>query len=117
MAKHRPERDAGGTTVSPWALNAAHEMPLSADTTAEVCVVGAGIAELSCAYLLAREGYSVVVLDHGEIGSGQTHRTTAHLASELDDRYAEVEKIVGGDKLHLIAESHSAAIDCIEQIA
>src|SRR3954471_4000839 len=52
--------------------------PLGADTRADVCVVGAGIAGLTTAYLLAGEGRSVVVLDSGPVASGQTQRTTAH---------------------------------------
>src|SRR5205823_4374066 len=40
------------------------EQPLTRDERADVCVVGAGIAGLSTAYLLARAGKSVVVLDN-----------------------------------------------------
>jgi ribulose 1,5-bisphosphate synthetase/thiazole synthase len=46
--------------------------PLTADTTADVCVVGAGIAGLTTAYLLTQVGKSVVVIDDGRIGSGMT---------------------------------------------
>ena len=34
----------------------------------DVCIIGAGIAGLTTAYLLAQEGRSVVVLDDGPIG-------------------------------------------------
>ncbi len=61
----------------------------------EVCIVGAGIAGLSTAYLLGREGRSVVVLDDGLIGGGMTGRTTAHLTNAYDDRYVEIEKLHG----------------------
>ena len=37
--------------------------PLSADIQVDVCVIGAGIAGLTTAYLLAREGKVVAVLD------------------------------------------------------
>jgi glycine/D-amino acid oxidase-like deaminating enzyme/nitrite reductase/ring-hydroxylating ferredoxin subunit len=67
--------------------------------------------------LLAREGRSVVVLDDGPIGGGQTERTTAHLASAIDDRYFELERIHGEQGARLAAESHSFAIDQIERIA
>src|SRR5690242_13214294 len=53
--------------------------PLTRDLQADVCVVGAGIAGLSTAYLLGKKGYRVVVIDDGPIGSGMTGRTTAHL--------------------------------------
>jgi ribulose 1,5-bisphosphate synthetase/thiazole synthase len=57
---------------------------LGVNTTADVVVVGSGIAGLSTAYELARRRSSVVVLDRGPIGRGMTARTTAHLTSALD---------------------------------
>ncbi|HET9705775.1 MAG TPA: FAD-dependent oxidoreductase [Vicinamibacterales bacterium] len=90
--------------------------PLTADTAADVCVVGAGIAGLTTAYLLTQVGKSVVVLDDGGIGSGVTGVTTAHLTNAIDDRYFEIERLHGEHGARLAADSHSAAIDCIESI-
>ena len=56
---------------------------LITDERADVCIVGAGIAGLTTAYLLRRAGKSVVVLDDGPIVSGETERTTAHLVTAL----------------------------------
>src|SRR5438309_1428655 len=92
-------------------------LPLDTDLHADVCVVGAGISGLTTAYLLARAGKSVVVLDDGPIGGGQTRRTTAHLSNAIDDRYVEIERIHGEDGAKLAAKSHTAAIDRIEAIA
>lgn len=83
----------------------------------DVCVVGAGIAGLTTAYLLAKEGKKVVVLDEGDVGSGQTGRTSAHLGSAIDDRFVEIQKMHGPDGSRLAHESHAAAIDTIERIA
>jgi len=82
----------------------------------DVCVVGAGIAGLTTAYLLAREGKSVAVLDDGPVASGQSGRTSAHLASAIDDRFTEVQKLHGPEGSKLAYESHAAAIDRIEKI-
>jgi glycine/D-amino acid oxidase-like deaminating enzyme len=90
--------------------------PLTKDITADVCVVGAGIAGLSSAYLLANEGLSVIVLEDGAIASGETSRTTAHLVNALDDRYFELESLHGEKGARLAADSHTAAIDRIETI-
>src|SRR3954469_4444460 len=90
---------------------------LKNDIKADVCIVGAGIAGLSTAYLLAKAGQKVAVLDDGTICSGQTAVTTAHLASAFDDRYFSMERLHGQDGARLIAESHSRAIDKIEEIA
>jgi glycine/D-amino acid oxidase-like deaminating enzyme/nitrite reductase/ring-hydroxylating ferredoxin subunit len=90
--------------------------PLTLDVSADVCVVGAGIAGLTTAYLLTQVGKSVVVLDDGAIGSGMTGVTTAHLTNAIDDRYFEIERLHGADGARLAAESHGAAIDRIEHI-
>ncbi len=105
-------------TISIWmktSLNPVYPS-LSANTHADVCIVGAGIAGMSTAYLLAREGKVVVVLDDGPVGSGMTQRTTAHLSYAIDDRYAEIERLHGEKGARLTAESHTAAIDRIESI-
>lgn len=105
-------------TLSVWMDTAAIplETPLTQRVSADVCIVGAGIAGITTAYLLAREGKSVVVIDDGPIGGGMTGRTTAHLVNALDDRYFELERLHGEDGARLAAESHTAAIDKVEQI-
>ena len=107
-----------GTTASVWMTTA--EFPsrpaLASDIAADVCVVGAGIAGLTTAYLLTDLGHSVVVLDDGPIGGGETSRTTAHLVNALDDRYFDIEIMHGSKGAQLAAASHTAAIDRIEEI-
>ena len=82
----------------------------------QVCVIGAGIAGLTTAYSLAKEGLKVLVLEEREIGGGQTSKTTAHLASALDDRFSELERSRGEEASRVAAASHGAAIDRIESI-
>ena len=89
---------------------------LAEHVTTDVCVVGAGIAGLSVAYHLAQRGQRVVVVEKEQIGSGETGRTTAHLANAIDDRYVALEKAVGAENAKLAAESHTAAIEAIERI-
>src|SRR5438552_19078559 len=66
-------------TASAWEVSV--EMPryqsLKQDVRADVCIVGAGIAGMTTAYLLARRGKAVVVVDAEQVGTGQTQRTTA----------------------------------------
>jgi glycine/D-amino acid oxidase-like deaminating enzyme/nitrite reductase/ring-hydroxylating ferredoxin subunit len=103
-------------TTSIWMAETLSQSPLYASTHSDVCIVGAGIAGMTTAYLLARQGKSVVVLDAGSIGGGETGRTTAHLSNALDDRYYELERLFGERGARLAATSHTAAIDCIEAI-
>src|SRR5438552_15682252 len=111
-------KSGSGATTSIWtATSEIRSRPaLTKDATADVCVVGAGIAGLTTAYLLAEEGRSVVVLDDGPIAGGETSRTTAHLVNALDDRYFELERMHGEKGSRLAAESHTAAIDRVEAI-
>lgn len=82
----------------------------------DVCVVGGGIAGLSVAYMLSEAGKTVVVLDDGGLCEGMTQYTTGHLASAIDDRYFEIERLHGEGGARLAAQSHAAAIDRIETI-
>ena len=90
--------------------------PLEHNVQVDVCVVGAGMAGLTTAYLLARAGRRVAVLDDGPVAGGMTQMTTGHLTNQLDDRYFELEKLHGVDAARLAADSHTAAIDRIETI-
>src|ERR1700687_5467720 len=89
---------------------------LDRNIDADVCVVGAGIAGMTTAYFLAREGKSVVVLDKGQIGSGETAYPTAHLSNVIDSGYLEIEHLHGAKGARLVAQSHTAAIAQIESI-
>src|SRR2546423_12006081 len=90
--------------------------PLREDTRADVCIVGAGIAGLTTAYLLTEAGKSVAILDDGPLAGGMTEVTTAHLSSAIDDRYFEIERLHGEEGARYAAESHMAAINRIETI-
>ncbi|HET6362920.1 MAG TPA: FAD-dependent oxidoreductase [Gemmatimonadota bacterium] len=89
---------------------------LSANRTTDVCVIGAGIAGLTTAYLLSREGRSVTVLDLDRVGGQETSRTTAHLSDVLDEGLAELEGTFGEELARLAVSSHTAAIARIEEI-
>lgn len=110
--------ERAGDTVSFWERTGKkfRNAPLSENLTTDVCVIGAGIAGVTTAYLLAREGKNVVLIDDGPVGSGMTGRTTAHLTTMIDDGYAEIETMLGEECSRLMAESHTAAIGKIEEI-
>lgn len=105
-------------TKSPWMTHPLpHQQALRDNRAADVCVVGAGIAGLTTAYLLARSGLSVIVLESSQIAAGETGRSTAHITHALDDRYCELERLHGAEGARLAAESHTRAIDTIERLA
>jgi glycine/D-amino acid oxidase-like deaminating enzyme len=80
-------------------------------------VVGAGIAGLTTAYLLARQGKRVVILDaKPELAAGESEHTTAHLAWYIDDTFSHLATVRGDDVAKAAADSHRAAIDLIGEI-
>lgn len=106
-----------GSTCSLWMdVEQPAFLPLKKDLSTDICIVGGGIVGLTCAYHLAKQGKSVVLIDQGAIGGGQTARTSAHLTWVLDERYSQLETFFGKNGITLAAQSHAAAIDAIEKI-
>ncbi|HEX6742261.1 MAG TPA: FAD-dependent oxidoreductase, partial [Sphingomicrobium sp.] len=58
----------------------------------------------------------VIVIDRGAIAAGMTARTTAHLVTEVDDRYYELIDAVGEADARLYYESQVAAVNRIEAV-
>src|ERR1043166_5939084 len=85
---------SAGNNISCWERTAKkfQSAPLAQDLTADICVVGGGLAGVTTAYLLARERKNVVLIDDGPLGGGMTGRTTAQLVNAIDDRYFDMEK-------------------------
>lgn len=89
---------------------------LSAPMETDVLVVGGGVAGLMTAYRLLEAGRKVIVVEDGEIGSGETGRTSAHLTWSLDTQYEELISRFGEDQARLIGDAHKTGIDWIEEI-
>lgn len=107
-----------GQNLSYWVDSVApvRYMPLAENLKTEVVIVGGGIAGLTVAYCLLKAGKKIVIVEDGFIGSGESGRTTAHISNALDDRYSEIESLLGEEKGRLAAESHTEAIDFIERV-
>ena len=106
-----------GASTSVWMASAPVPVypPLASDLSTEICVIGAGIAGLTAAYLLSREGRQVAVIDALGIGAGETGRTTAHFFPP-DEWYAGIEQAFGADDARLVADSFASATDLAESI-
>ena len=48
----------------------------------DICIVGAGITGITCAYYLSKQGFKVVVLDKDKIANHTTGNTTAKITSQ-----------------------------------
>ena len=108
----RPEKSSGASDT-PWLVPDLRPSypPLDEDLDVDVAVIGAGIAGLTTAYLLTLQGHRVAVLEDGRIAGGESGRTTAHLASALDDRFDRLIRLHGEDGARLAYESHAGAKD------
>ncbi|RZJ66305.1 MAG: FAD-dependent oxidoreductase [Flavobacterium sp.] len=89
---------------------------LTSDLNTDVLIIGAGISGLTAAYCLLKAGKNVVVAEDGNIASGESGRTTAHLSCALDDRYHDLERIFGKENSALAARSHKEAIAFIKDL-
>src|SRR4051794_41537400 len=86
---------------------------LDRDLTVDVAVLGAGIAGLTTALLLERDGASVAVIEASEVAAGATGYTTAKVSSQHGVHYERVESGFGEDGARAYAESNQAAIEWI----
>ena len=69
--------------------------PLDRDTTADVAIVGGGIAGIATAYAVAREGASVVVLERGELAEGASGRNAGFVLGGVADNYVSACRAFG----------------------
>ncbi len=90
--------------------------PLKHDLTAEVVVIGAGMAGILTAYLLKEQGVQVAVLEADRIASGQTENTTAKITSQHGLVYDRLISQLGKRKAALYAAAHESAIAEYERI-
>ncbi|MDK8180294.1 FAD-dependent oxidoreductase [Paenibacillus sp. UMB4589-SE434] len=88
---------------------------LTGDIEAEVVVVGGGISGITSAYLLAKEGLNVVLLEAGYLFNGTTGHTTAKITAQHDLIYDELIQNFGKEKAQLYYKSNDEALQFIKQ--
>lgn len=91
--------------------------PVQGDARADVVIVGGGIVGLTSAYLLAKAGRSVLVVDRERIAMAETGHTTAHLQIVLDTRLRDLVPRFGLKGAKLGWDSQMEAVRLIESIA
>jgi glycine/D-amino acid oxidase-like deaminating enzyme/nitrite reductase/ring-hydroxylating ferredoxin subunit len=90
---------------------------LKQDLETDVCVIGSGISGISIAYELVIRGVNVVMIEGREILSGETGRTSGHLANDLDDGYTAIAQKHGDAGAKVAAESHTWALQRVGEIS
>jgi glycine/D-amino acid oxidase-like deaminating enzyme/nitrite reductase/ring-hydroxylating ferredoxin subunit len=89
---------------------------LQGDKQTEVLVVGAGITGLTTAYLLAKQGKQVIVIDKNGVAAGESQNTTAFLNYPVDADLSELTEMLGDKKAKMVWQSLQASIALIENI-
>ena len=64
--------------------------PLAGSEDCKCGVIGGGIAGLTTAYLLTKEGKTVVLVDANKIGEGCTGRNTGKVTTQHDIIYSKI---------------------------
>jgi threonine dehydrogenase-like Zn-dependent dehydrogenase len=89
---------------------------LAEDVVADVVVVGAGVTGLSAAYLLAKAGKRVIVLERDRCAMIDTGHTSAHLTMVTDTRLSELVKRFGRTHGQAVWDAGLAAIARIDEV-
>ena len=90
---------------------------LTQDTQADAAIVGGGIVGITCAYLLAKQGLKVVLLEADRILQGTTGHTTAKITSQHSLIYDKLKTQMGEEKARQYAEANQKAIQFIADTA
>lgn len=84
--------------------------PIEQDLSVDVAVIGGGLTGLTTAWLLAREGRRVVLLERDRLAGGDTGSSTAHLTCVTDLRLHEAVAKLGATAARTYWEAGLAGI-------
>lgn len=104
-------------TQSYWLASASYPefLPLTEEVKTDVCIVGGGIAGMTTAYRLVKEGCPTVLLEAGRIGYGVTGYTTAKVTSQHQLIYERLITALGLERAQAYADANQTAINWMEQ--
>jgi glycine/D-amino acid oxidase-like deaminating enzyme len=89
---------------------------LEGEHHADVAVVGAGIVGITAAYLLSKEGLSVVLVDRREVVRGVTGYTTAKVTSSHNLIYSKLLSSFGEDGARIYGHANEAGKELIAEL-
>lgn len=91
--------------------------PSTMDSTCDVCIIGGGLSGITAAYLLAKAGKKVVLLEKDRILEGASGNTTGKLTTQHGLVYADLLKKFGEDSARLYYKTNDDAIRFAQSLA
>ena len=118
MSTSTPTITTPTSTTPYWSTSATFPRfaRIAEDVATDVVVGGAGVTGLSAAYLLAKAGKRVVVLERDRCAGIDTGHTSAHLTMVTDTRLDELVKKLGRDHAQAVWDAGLAAIANIDEL-
>ncbi|BAU29578.1 glycine/D-amino acid oxidase-like deaminating enzyme [Aneurinibacillus soli] len=87
---------------------------LNYDIKVETAIIGGGISGITTAYLLAKEGVKVALIDAGTLLNGTTGHTTAKITAQHDLIYHELMQTIGKEQAALYYQANTNALHFIK---
>lgn len=88
---------------------------LNQNVDTDVGIVGGGITGITTAYLLAKKGYKVAIIEAEKILTGTTGHTTAKITAQHDLIYDEFINHLGDEQAKQYYQANSEALNFIKQ--
>ncbi len=82
----------------------------------DIAIVGGGITGITSAYLLAKSGKKVAVLEAGKIAGGTSGYSTGNLYAMVDKRLHHIQSKWDKETAAMVAKSRTSAVDLVEQL-
>ena len=91
--------------------------PLELDAQFDVAVLGAGITGVTAAYLLAKEGVGVGLIEAGQVGHGVSGHSTAKVTSQHRLALSEISGGHGAEAARTYAQANEGGVAQIVELA
>lgn len=89
---------------------------LNENIDVDILIIGGGLAGISCAYLLQKEGFKIAILEADHICQGATAHTTAKITSQHGLIYDKIRKQTGEELARQYANANESAIHEFKRI-
>ncbi|MDP4087710.1 MAG: FAD-dependent oxidoreductase [Bacillota bacterium] len=89
---------------------------LKEDITVDAAVIGGGIAGITTAYMLQKEGLKVALVEANKVLAGTTGHTTAKVTIQHGLIYNKIKNHYGEEKARMYGEANSAALKFVRDI-